>query len=80
MELVRVRFSTSADRGTIETVEGGKTVRSYLQDKNARMETKFYSSGREITGELDKTLGELFNELGSGDVLNIHEVAKTTGA
>ena len=78
--MVRVRFSTNADRGTVETVADNTTVREYLMSKNARMDTKFYSSGCDITGDLDETVSEVYGRIGGGDVLNIYEVAKTTGA
>lgn len=78
--MVRVRFSTNADRGTVETVADSTTVREYLMSKNAHMETKFYSSGCDITGYLDDTVAQVYERVGGGDALNIYEVAKTTGA
>ena len=81
--MVKVKFTSTAQRYAEEIVEGTKTIREYLESKGALMTATFSINGRILSGgELDMPLEEVYtaNLVQPGGTIMLYETAKTTGA
>ena len=82
--MVKVKFTSTAQRFAEEIIEGTITVREYLESKNALMTATFSINGKILTSaeELNMPLSEVYERgyVPAGGTILIIETAKTTGA
>ena len=81
--MVKVKFTSTAQRFAEEIVEGSKTIREYLESKGALMSATFSIAGRILSGgELDMALEDVYSAgiVAPGGTINLYETAKATGA
>ena len=82
MTQVRVKFHGAGYRHPEEIVDGNKTIREYLEEKDALMSAQFTVNGAPITGSLDMKLNDLYTNgiAQPGSVITLSETAKSAGA
>lgn len=81
--MVKIRFTSTAQRFAEEIVDGNKTVREYLEGKGALMNATFSINGRILSGgELDMPLNDAYANgyVPAGGTIMLYETAKTAGA
>ena len=82
--MVKVKFTSTAQRFTEEIISGEVTVKEYLESKGALMAATFSINGKILTtaDELNMPLAEVYERgfVPAGGTIMIYETAKTTGA
>ena len=81
--MIRVKYTSTAQRFPGEVVDGSKTIEEFLAEKNAHMQAQFNINGRLLSGgELRMTFDEAIERGYAREdaEMLIFETAKTTGA
>ena len=80
--MVKVKYTSNAERGNEEIVIANTKVRDFLMGKNAMMNAHFTANGTSITDKLDMTFQELIDTgvVASGVTITLYETIKTSNA